>query len=99
MANTLVKVVVAAISADGVPDFYAAVIKCSNYQYNNGEHYDEAREKAFEEGYESPMVAFDEKDGPHWLFTKFDWTQLTPIDITVYGEFETGEDEDYIKID
>ena len=64
----LVKVVVAATSADGTPDFFACCVECYQHQYDEGEHYDKAKEAAEDEGYEGPMVAFDENDGPAFLF-------------------------------
>lgn len=54
------RMVVAATNANGEPDFFFTGVTCSRTQYQNGEHYDFAKEIAKESGYESPMVAYDE---------------------------------------
>jgi hypothetical protein len=67
------KVVVASFNASGEPDFYFCKIECTEQQYNNGEHYERAEKAASENGYEGPMVAFDQKDPPKPLFDLFKW--------------------------
>jgi hypothetical protein len=62
---------VAATTADGTPGFFFLRINCSNRDYNDGGHYDYAKEEAEEHGYEGEMVVFDENDGPEWLFADF----------------------------
>jgi hypothetical protein len=64
-----IKVVVAcAANGNGQPDFFGTVITCTQADYESGIHYDLAKAQALEDGYEEPMIAFDENDGPDWLF-------------------------------
>ena len=57
-----VRVVVLASDADGVPTFVLRTVTVTNAQYDDGQHYDLAKHMATREGYEAPMVAFDEFD-------------------------------------
>jgi hypothetical protein len=57
-----VKCVVAATNANGEPDLYFLKVSCTNRQYSAGEHYARAKQAAEDEGYEEPMVAFDQCD-------------------------------------
>lgn len=57
-----VRVVVLASDADGVPTFVLRTLTVTNAQYDDGQHYDLAKHMATREGYEAPMVAFDEFD-------------------------------------
>lgn len=50
--------------ANGAPDVTFHTIECSQEQYDNGDHYDMAKDLAEEDGYE-PKIAFDEND-PAW---------------------------------
>lgn len=68
-----IKCVVACRNCEGVPDFYFCKVKCSQEQYDNGEHYEIAEDAASKEGYEGPLLAYDENDGPDWLFDHFVW--------------------------
>ena len=64
-----IKCVVACTNAQGDPDLFSCVVECSKEQYDNGDHYDMAKDLARDDDYEGPdMVAFDENDGPDWLF-------------------------------
>lgn len=63
-----IRCVVACTASDGTPDFYGCVVEVSQEQYDEGAHYDAARFLATEEDYEGPMVVYDEKDGPAFLF-------------------------------
>lgn len=56
------RVAVLASGADGVPTFTWTRFTLTNEQYENGEHYDLAKAGADRDGYEAPMVAFDEFD-------------------------------------
>lgn len=68
-AQITVKVVVACTAQPpGVPDFFATVVECFKDEYQDGQHYAIAKERARDESYEGPFVAFDEYDGPAWLF-------------------------------
>ena len=58
-----VKVVVLCINSAGEPEFHTCTPEVTPEQYDNGEHYAMAKENAADNGFEEPMVAFDEKDG------------------------------------
>jgi hypothetical protein len=55
------KVIVAAINSNGSPDFYFCTVRCTKKDFNNGNHYALAKQKAKDNGYE-PMLAYDETD-------------------------------------
>lgn len=84
----IINCVVAAVSADGAADFYFCKVQCAQYEYDNGTHYELAEAAAEDDGYERPMVTFDENDGPDWLFDHFVWDSATVI------SSEDGESED-----
>lgn len=63
-----IRCVVACTNASGSPDFVAIQLECTKKQYDEGTHYEWAKEWAKSEDYERPMVVFDEHDGPAWLF-------------------------------
>lgn len=65
-----IRCVVACRDASGSPDFYPCTVRVSQNQYEEGVHYDKAKELADGDGYESTDFApvFDEYDGPDWLF-------------------------------
>ena len=75
-----IRVVVAATDKGGSPDFCPVVVHCTGEQYLDGDHYEAAKENAQERDYEGPdYVAFDEKDGPAWLFANVDWTEAQTV--------------------
>lgn len=55
------KMIVAAVNANGEPDFYFCKVRCNAEQYDNGDHYVLAERKAIDEGYE-PKLSYDEND-------------------------------------
>jgi hypothetical protein len=59
--NTI-KCIVAAHNATGEPDLYFCQVRCTQAQYDNGDHYVRARQAARDDGYEGEMVIFDEFD-------------------------------------
>lgn len=63
--------VVACLNSIGEPDFYFCVVRCSQEQFDEGEHRNIAEAAAENEGYEKPMVTFDE--GPDFLSKNFEW--------------------------
>lgn len=74
-----VKTVTACTNSEGSPDFTFSVIRCTQDQYDEGDHYEAAKDQAREDGYEGEMVVFDENDianGPTWLIGFFEWTSL-----------------------
>lgn len=76
----VIKMVVAAQGYDG-PDLYFCKVKCSQDQYDDGEHYECAEDAARQLGYEKPMVAFDENDPPKPLFSLFNWESASLYNI------------------
>jgi hypothetical protein len=74
-----IKCVVACLNAEGASDFYFCKVECRQEQYDNGEHYNIAENQAWSEGYEGPMVTFDENDGPNFLFEHFVWESATTV--------------------
>jgi len=74
----VIKCVVACMSSEGA-DFYFCKVKCAQDDYDNGVHYEIAEDAAEQDGYERPMVTFDENDGPDWLFERFVWTSASVV--------------------
>ena len=54
--------VVACRDSNGSPDLYALRIQCTEDQYENGDHYERAKEAVEENGYEASDIVFDEND-------------------------------------
>lgn len=52
---------VAAVNANGEPDFFFCKIECTANEYDLGEHYRAAERLAEQNGYE-PKLSFDERD-------------------------------------
>lgn len=48
----ITRCIVAAINADGEPDFFFVKVDCTEDQYGNGYHYDAAMKAANDEGCE-----------------------------------------------
>ena len=64
---------VAAINSNGEPSFYFVKIDCTQEQFDNGNHYDAAMQKARDEGYE-PHLAYDAVDAAGKAAMKlFEW--------------------------
>ena len=68
-----VRVVVSATTYDGTPGFFPCKIMCHLSQYEDGFHYEAAKELAKDYDFEGEMVVYDEQDGPAFLFNQFDW--------------------------
>ena len=62
-----ITVVIACRNANGSPDFVYTKVSVSQSQYDTGDHYDLAEEKALEDDYEGPFVCFDEVEMPEFL--------------------------------
>lgn len=71
-----IRCVVACTQSDGVPGFYICKVIVGGEGYDEGVHYDAAKEKAEAERYDGPMVVYDENDGPAWLFDHFGWDDV-----------------------
>lgn len=62
MANKkIIKCIVACTNANGDPDLFFVKVKCTDKQFENGDHYDSAKAHAEQQGYE-PFLAYDEVD-------------------------------------
>lgn len=78
-----IKCMVAGTNASGEPDLTFVIIECTERQYLGGEHYDQAKEYAEDEGYEKPFVAFDENDyAGKALAQLFEWDTTDTISVT-----------------
>jgi hypothetical protein len=70
---------VAAINANGDSDFYFVKVDCTEEQYNLGEHYEAAENKAEEEGYD-PKLTFDEfESAGKAILEHFEWDAATTV--------------------
>lgn len=58
-----VKVIVLCRNSAGESEFHSCTPEVTQEQYDNGDHYDLAKENAADNGFEEPMVAFDQNDG------------------------------------
>ena len=52
-------VAVACTNATGCSDFFVTQVSVSQEQYEDGIHYDFAKEKAMDKGYEGPFICYD----------------------------------------
>ena len=78
-----VKCIVAGTNANGAPDLFFVQVRCSESQYENGDHYEAARNAALSHGYEAPLVAFDQNDEAGYAILRiFEWSSASVIDIT-----------------
>jgi hypothetical protein len=57
-----IKVTVLCTNSEGSPEFHWVSLDVTQTQYDNGDHYEIAKAAAESEGYEGPMIAFDEND-------------------------------------
>lgn len=56
------RMMIACVNANGESDFFFLKVGADKNQIENGDHYNFAEAIAEEQGYEHPMVSFDEKD-------------------------------------
>lgn len=63
-------------AADGRPSFYLVRIRCTQEEYDDGVHYQAAKEACDEQGYTNIGLVYDEYDGPAWLHKWFDWSSV-----------------------
>lgn len=74
-----VKCVIAATSASGSPDFGFCIVEVTKKQYDEGLHYETAKQWAADHDYEKPFVVFDMNDGPSFLFERFVWESASVV--------------------
>lgn len=60
--KTTVKVIVLCTNSEGAPEFHTCTPDVTKAEYDNGVHYDLAKENAESNGYTGPMIAFDKAD-------------------------------------
>lgn len=86
-----IRCVVAATNSEGSPEFYPCTVSCTKAEYNDGEHYDLAKEKAEAEGYKAAWVC-DENDpafaAVSHLFAK---KEVKPAQTLIFGRIEEGD--------
>jgi hypothetical protein len=75
-----VKCAVFGLNSNGEPDIFFCKIKCTEEQYNKGEHYDKAKEVAEENCYD-PILACDENDPAGKVVELFEWKSIHPSQI------------------
>jgi hypothetical protein len=63
-----IKCAIVCTEAGGSPTIIFREVTVSQANYDLGNHYDKAKYKALKDGYEAPMIVFDELEGPHWLW-------------------------------
>ena len=63
-----IKCAVVCTEASGSPTIVFYTITVSQKGYDLGNHYDKAKERAMNDGYEDPMIVLDENEGPGWLW-------------------------------
>ncbi len=74
------KCAVFSLNSNGEPDIFFCKIRCSKEQYDQGEHYERAKEAAQENCYE-PLLACDENDPAGKVIELFEWKSLHPSQI------------------
>lgn len=74
--------VVAAMNPNGRPDLFFVKVRCTQEQYDEGEHYEAAQRRAGFEGYDASSVVFDEEDDAGKpLMPLFEWTSASIIEL------------------
>jgi hypothetical protein len=73
-----IKCVVSCTNSNGEPDFWACYVGCNQKQYDNGDHYEVAKQAAEAEGYE-PHLVYDEND-PGFAALTMEWAAADVID-------------------
>lgn len=75
----IIRCFVAAVNANGDPDFYFVKVDCTQDQYDFGLHYSAAMQKATAEGY-TPYLAYDENDSAgKSMMDKFNWDSADTV--------------------
>lgn len=78
------RILVAGTNAGGEPDFFACVVTAAQSDFDDGTHYEMAKELAEDEGYEGPFVCFDENNQRGMSLPFSEMTEAAPL--------ETGND-------
>jgi hypothetical protein len=81
-----IRCIVAAVDSNGSPDFYFVKVSATQEQYDNGDHYDRAKEAAEDNGYE-PRLAYDEHDAAgRAMLAQFEWDTASTVTVGEEGE-------------
>lgn len=76
-----VKCIVAAHNANGEPDLFFVIVRCTEDQYDNGDHYAAANDFAETQGYD-PALAYDEDDSAgRAMLGLFDWQTASSVSL------------------
>lgn len=74
--------IVSCLNSNGEPDFFFVKVQCTQEQYDNGYHYEAAKDFAEDEGYEAYLV-YDQNDpGGKAIMDKFNWQSASLITTT-----------------
>ena len=75
-----IRCIVAVNNSAGEPDLFFVKVRCSEEEYNNGDHYDAAKNYFDDEGF-VPKIVFDENDpGGRAMLSLFAWDTASVID-------------------
>lgn len=77
----LIRMLVACHYRSGVPGLFPFIVVCTQEQYDNGDHYEAAKEALYM--YEGPYVVIDENDDvSEEVLSCFDWIEAPVVDIS-----------------
>ena len=110
--TTTIKLLVLCSNSEGAPEIHTCSVQMTPEQIAEGLHYDVAKENADLNGYEEPMIAFDEQDPAArmilddslraWLTAAAPSVEVTPVTVTVANGWQItveGEKLDVRKPD
>lgn len=84
----IIRCVVSTLNSNGSPDFYFVRVRLTEEEYNDGAHYEAAKNDAEANGYEA-YLAYDEQDiAGVKLMDLFDWTTASLVDVDPIEEIE-----------
>lgn len=61
-------IVAACKNSSGSPDIAIIAVSATDNEIKNGDHLERAEQKLLDDGYDEPIVMFDEDECPVWLF-------------------------------
>jgi hypothetical protein len=77
-----IKCIVAGTNANGESDLFFCKVNCTPNQWNNDAHLNTAKNLAIQEGYELPLIAFDEfDDAGRAMLSLFIWETATVVEV------------------
>jgi hypothetical protein len=78
----IVKCLVACHNAMGEPDLAFVKVRCTQSQYDEGDHYGAVQSWADGDNYQGPFVVFDEHDVPAELLALFVWKSASTVSVS-----------------